>query len=286
MTPTYATWAPKPQDTIREQRALGVPTLALFATFLLAWAVCSLLLSFGLGFGKAALLGGGALGLFFAARVYFIGSISEWVARRTKASASVYELYKRIGLPNARPVKVAIHLDDYIIGTDEGLVEFADGVLEFHGLRTHFRFSRDRVEQAEYPFATGLRILGRENEMHVVAITPFERLDPLDDTIREHHFWKDYNAWMKSAPVEVKNEVLPPIRAADKMDIRVISSRRAWLDPILNLIVPMQILQGFLGDNSVWVSHCLVLFYLLVVVIIFLYGKRKRNDFYARMNWR
>lgn len=144
----YATWsAPTDVGAVRPER-VGLPR-GFWLIGVLASVVFSLLLLIALPWGLAV-LAGVALGAFFAFRVSMISVASEWFARRRKGSAAAFAMYTSMGIKDAHPVRINVILDSYQIGTDEGLVEFSDGLLKFHGTKTRFAISADSASESAF----------------------------------------------------------------------------------------------------------------------------------------
>jgi hypothetical protein len=235
------------------------------------------LLSIPFGVGAKSVLGGLALGLYLGVRVSMIANVSEWFARRRKGSAAAFEMYKTMGLPNARPVRIAVILNGYVIGKDEGLIDFSSGALEFYGTKTRFALNSGHEDRPMVGFVMpeidGMR--------HTLRISPYERLDPEDDTFREHYYWADYKKWLEHPQAGEVEEVLPPNRPASVKDIRA-ETKALYVSN--DLWIPFYLI-GLSGDafrGDLFKAGGMVAI-LLVYGVAIVWGFRLRRNFLQRI---
>jgi len=227
----YATWSAPTDVGAAPPERVRLP-MGFWLIGALASVVFVALLAIPFGLGAVSVLGGVALGAFFAFRVALISVGSEWFARRRKGSAAAYAMYKSLGIVGAHPVRINVILDSYQIGTDEGLVEFDDGLLKFHGTKTRFGIGADSAwESILYSGSVLPRVNGME---HVVQIWPFERLDPNEDRVISHLYVREFETWKKAALAPSTEIVLPPKSPASRSDIRAMRDsmspfRDAWM---------------------------------------------------------
>jgi hypothetical protein len=176
-------------------------------------------------------------------------------------------------------VRVNVILDAYQIGTDEGLVEFSDGLLRFHGTKTRFAISPDHAVEA--PFFTGGNLPKVNGMVHTVQIWPFERLDPNEDRVISHHYVKEFQAWMKSARTPAAQVVLPPVAPVSRKDIRAMRDAASPVRDAIFLLLTLQYV-GRSIDEGGW-SLLFIAFIVGAGTLGLVLNIRGRNRFFRNL---
>jgi hypothetical protein len=273
----YATWSEPTDVGARPPERVGLPA-GFWLIGVLSSVVFSLLLLIALPWW-VAVLGGTALGAFFSFRVSMISVISEWFARRRKGSAAAFAMYKSMGIPNAHPVRVNVILDAYQIGTDEGLAEFSDGLLKFHGTKTKFAINADSVHDSLLYSGS---VLPRVNGMdHVVQIWPFERLDPNEDRVISHIFVREFEAWKKAASKAGDEIVLPPKAPVSRRDIRPMRDSMSPLSDAWMLFFALSYMGRAIEEG--WWGIMFIAVVVALSALGFVLGVHNRNRFYRNL---
>jgi hypothetical protein len=273
----YATWSAPTDVGARPPEKVGLPA-GFWLIGVGASVVFSLLLLIALPVGWA-ILAGVALGAFFSFRVSMISVVSEWFARRRKGSGAAFAMYKAMGMPNAYPVRVNVILDAYQIGTDEGLVEFSDGLLKFHGTKTRFAISADSVNDSILYVGS---VLPRVNGMdHVVQIWPFERLDPNEDRVISHIFVREFEAWKKADAIGSDEIVLPPKTPARRSDIRPMRDSMSPFRDVWMVIFAISYMGRAIEDG--WWGIMFITVVVSLSALGFVLGVHNRNRFYRNL---
>lgn len=266
----YATWSAPVDVGAKPPARLGLPR-HLFAILSASAVVYVAILSVPFGFGVRSILFGLALAVLFAFRASMFAQISEWFARRRKGSAAAFELYKMSAELDAHPVRIQVVLGTYEIGRDEGIVSFRDGLLAYHGLRTRFALSPESC--VESGLAAGLVLPQVAGLQHVVRIAPFERIDPNNDKVCDHLYWRAYNEWRKSRSEQASEVVLPPKRPAAVSDVRAYPAPFPFPSEVFLVLVLSDAFRGNMFSFGV------VFGYALLLAIGAFFGRRQRDKF-------
>jgi hypothetical protein len=241
----------------------------------LSFAVFSLLLLIALPWW-VAVLGGVALGAFFSFRVSMISVVSEWFARRRKGSAAAFAMYKSMGITGAHPVRVQVILGGYIIGRDEGLVVFNGPAMEFFGSKTRFKIDNSHGLGT---LLLGFELPQIEDMQHVLRVQPFERLDPNDDTFREHLYWRDHKEWEKAERVTDVEEVHPPKTAISRRDVELVPAHSVFLDAR----IPIWLLGNLAGDVNRGFTWVIAACWLATIVGLWIWGRKRHQRFLTKV---
>lgn len=203
----FATWSQPtvvgapPQGSVLNRRRFWL-------TFAVASLVCAGLLALALRATAPAAFGGLALGFLFAFRVQGIPAIAEWFERRKRSSPTAYAIYNAESRPDACPARVRVVRDDWLLGKDEGVIDFSNG-LEFMGARTRFRLAPDTLADASTPGRLVVREPGFEGSL-VVLVDALDRLEPTDPRYIAHLYVRRFENWRSEAQPLSGAETLPP----------------------------------------------------------------------------
>jgi hypothetical protein len=179
-----------------------------------------------------------------------------------------------MGIQGAHPVRINVILDRYQIGTDEGLVEFSDGLLKFHGTKTRFAISADAAtESAFFSGSTFPKVNGLD---HVVQIWPFERLDPNEDRVITHLYVRALEAWKKAATGPSAETVLPPKSPATVRDVRAMREPLSPFHDIALLLILAAYFSRAIEEQGLAILMPAALILLQALALLAAYGNRKR----------